>query len=140
MLPDTHVQVASGWRPDVVVLPATPSFLQLDAAYPKEEKPRHWDGNGSSPQSKDRWSHWAAEDELPECQGSPLEPASEASRVWSPRPSEPPTSGLCLLPLHTECLSLHRPPSPSFPNGAHHLILIKHAELMSHTSPQWGLT
>lgn len=87
MLPDTHVQVASGWRPDVVVLPATPSFLQLDAAYPKEEKPRHWDGNGSSPQSKDGWSHWAAEDELPDCQGSPLEPASEASRVWSPGPT-----------------------------------------------------
>lgn len=55
-------------------------------------------------------------------------------------PDPPPTSRLCLLPLHTECLSLCRPPSPSFPSGAHHLILIKHAELMSHTSPQWGLT
>lgn len=73
----------------MVVLSATPSFLQLDAAYPKEEKPRHWNDDGSPPQSKDRWSHWAAEDELPDCQGSPLEPVSEASQVWSLGPSEP---------------------------------------------------
>lgn len=88
-----------------------------------------WD-NGSSTQSKDSWSHLG-------CGG------------WAARLSGRPAGALALLnpppaicassALHTVCLSLHRPPSPSFPSRAHHLILIKHAELMLHKSPPVGI-
>lgn len=83
---------------------------------------------------------WGAEHGLPDCESPPRGPASEISRFVEPGPSEPPLHGLCLRPPQ-----FHLPltPQASFsflPQQAHHLIFIKHAELMLHKSPQRGLT
>lgn len=58
--------------------------------------------------------------------------------LWSPGPSEPLPAG-CASPHNTVWHSLHRPLAPSFPSRPHHLILIKHAELMLHKAPPEGI-
>ena len=71
-------------------------LFQLDAACPKEEETRCVI-MAPLPSPRIAGPIWAAEDGLPDYQGAPLDPALETSRVWSPGPSEPPTSYLCLL-------------------------------------------
>lgn len=79
---------------------------------------------------------WGAEHGLPDCESPPWRPAV----LWNLAPLNHPSTGCASAPLNSICRSLHRPLSPSFPSRAHHLIFIKHAELMLHKSPQRGLT
>lgn len=121
------------WGLDTMVVAATLPFLQLDTACPKEEEPRH---RISAPQPiQDGWSHLG-------CQTSR---APLWSQLWrpamfgAPAPLNPPPNGCASSSLYTVHRSLHRPHSPSFPSRAHHLILIKHAELMLHKSRPVGI-
>lgn len=136
--PNTHFQMVAGCGLYVEVPAATLSFLQLDSACSRKEEPTYERGVPLMIPGMAALV-WDVEYGLPDCQDTLPEPALETSHVVEPWPLRTPTSWLCLPPHNTVWHSLHRPLAPSFPSRPHHLILIKHAELMLHKAPPEGI-